>query len=573
MAGDTDVKTLLLQVDAQVELLRKNLLAGEQRVAAFEKSVTQSMAQTERSFLRLGTGITGVGKTVGIVQAKMSSFAGGLKATAASAAIAFATGGAIEATRRALDYASSLGEVAQQLGVTTSDLQFFRYAATQTGIEQEEMDKGLQKLTRTLGEAAAGAKKPQQALRDLGFSTAEIGKLAAGTGGDALPKLADGFAKIKTPAERARLEVALFGKTGQQLDTLLAGGSAAILELRDAYRALGMELTPEQIARADEAADTLAKLNKVLEAKVAATVADNRDSILSLANALSIAADEAGRFMQQARGLATIYDLEGARGVANASPSLANAYGAEQNQYGLYLGAVMKQEERVNTLRRNAKSHPLAGVRQSSAQNLPEAEAQLAAYRASLAKASTAATATMLGQIPLAPANSRGVPVTSSSRGGGRSGPTAAETEERHQQEMTRLRQEHLRAQLALTTEARARADIELALLEDEKKNASRRSRRTRISQRSRRRHRSRSWKRFMGQARTPPEYCPHKSIANWISDWRRNRWPSQRQRTRTSAICYKAVRNWPKRAPIGWISKRSCWICCSIRKSRQRMT
>jgi hypothetical protein len=65
-----------------------------------------------------------------------------------------AGGALVAAGKRALDYASSLGEVAQQLGVTTRELQVYRFAASQVGLTQEEMDAGLQKLTRTMGEAA-----------------------------------------------------------------------------------------------------------------------------------------------------------------------------------------------------------------------------------------------------------------------------------------------------------------------------------------------------------------------------------------------------------------------------------
>src|SRR3546814_5903876 len=64
-----------------------------------------------------------------------------------------------------LDYASSLGEVAAQLGVSTRALQEYRYAASQAGIDHAEMDKALSQLTRRLGDAAQGVKEPLAALR------------------------------------------------------------------------------------------------------------------------------------------------------------------------------------------------------------------------------------------------------------------------------------------------------------------------------------------------------------------------------------------------------------------------
>jgi hypothetical protein len=200
--------------------------------------------------------------------------------------------------QRALDYASSLGEVAQQLGVTTRDLQTYRYAASQVGISQEEMDKSLARLTRTIGEAAAGNKAQAQTFREIGVSvTAANGRLL--TAGEVIPRIADALAKVKDPATRARIEVDLFGKAGQKLDTLLSGGSAAINNLRDAAEKLGVVLSDEQIQRADETADKLSAIKQVLEANIAAAVADNAEAIVGLANSFTSLASGIAQFWSQ----------------------------------------------------------------------------------------------------------------------------------------------------------------------------------------------------------------------------------------------------------------------------------
>ena len=77
-------------------------------------------------------------------------------------------------TRAAVDAAGGLGEQAAALGVSTRSLQEYRYAATQVGLEQSEMDKGLEQLTRRLGEAAQGVKEPLDALERLGISIEDI---------------------------------------------------------------------------------------------------------------------------------------------------------------------------------------------------------------------------------------------------------------------------------------------------------------------------------------------------------------------------------------------------------------
>lgn len=204
--------------------------------------------------------------------------------TVVAAGIGLVTNAVQEAVRGSLEYASSLGETAQQLGVTTDALQEYRYAATQVGLSQEEMDKALEQLTRRIGEAANGTKAQAEAFKVLGVSVKDANGNVINAG-DAIPKLADALQKVHNPAQRAAILTDLFGKAGQKLEPLLSGGSAAVNELRDAAHKLGVVLSEEQIQKADDTADKLAALNTVLKARVAGVVADNADSILKLANA------------------------------------------------------------------------------------------------------------------------------------------------------------------------------------------------------------------------------------------------------------------------------------------------
>ena len=207
-------------------------------------------------------------------------------------------------TRDGLEYASSLGEQATQLGVTTSELQRYRYIASQVGIEQSEMDQGLSRLNRTLGDLRNGAKAPADALRALGLSAEEIARVSRMTAGDALPMLADRFKALETDAQRASIAADLFGgRMGGRFLTLLGEGSSGISSLAQAYQRLGIELSPELIAKADEAADKMAELQMVMTAEQARIVAENADSLLAFERGLTtfttnlkVATVETGRF-------------------------------------------------------------------------------------------------------------------------------------------------------------------------------------------------------------------------------------------------------------------------------------
>jgi hypothetical protein len=217
-----------------------------------------------------------------------------VKAGLAGFASAFTVGLLTKAIGNALEYAGSLGEVSQQLGVTTKDLQTFRFIAGQVGVSQEQLETGLSKLTITMGKVAAGAKAPTDALRAIGISADQLkGKDT----GEAFRMIADGLQKVTDRSQRAAVEVALFGKSGAMLDNMLSGGSGQINELSAAAEKLGIVLSDAEIQHADETADKLRAVKTVLEAQIAGVVAKNADSILALASSLGSLSGEIVKFL------------------------------------------------------------------------------------------------------------------------------------------------------------------------------------------------------------------------------------------------------------------------------------
>lgn len=263
-------------------------------------SLSTSLTLESNSF------VVGLKKAAAQTQTSVSSIERNFNSMKNAAQIAFsalAAGEFISAGARALDYASSLQEVAQQIGVTSRDLQVYRYIATQVGLSQDDMEAGLTKLTKTIGEAAEGGKKQAATFKELGVAIVGAnGQLL--TAGDVMPRVADALAKIPDPARRAALEIDLFGKAGQKLDTLLAGGSGQIDNLRNAAERLGIVISDDLIEHADAAADKMAELKLVLEANLAATVAANADAIFKMVDSLAklaATAPDAVRWMRDLR--------------------------------------------------------------------------------------------------------------------------------------------------------------------------------------------------------------------------------------------------------------------------------
>jgi soluble cytochrome b562 len=220
--------------------------------AAFEKGSRRAVQQTES-----------LGK-------KMGKIAGAI-GTAFVASIGVDTVQAwASATKGALEFAGSLGETAQQLGVTTNELQEFRYIATQTGIEQGQMDKALQKTTRTLGELATPTKAQAEALKELGLSAKDLAGLGTG---DFITLLADKF-KGLTAAQQAALGAQLgLGRGFQTMIPLLNEGSAGIERMRDEAHKLGIVISETAIQNADKNADLLSTYEQISTAQKNAALA------------------------------------------------------------------------------------------------------------------------------------------------------------------------------------------------------------------------------------------------------------------------------------------------------------
>lgn len=206
--------------------------------ASFNSNMKRAVTAAEQ-------GAAQIDKAFGVVKASAIGFVTALSVDAIAGLVT-----------RGLDYASALGEVSQQLGVTSKDLQVYRYAATQVGVSQDQVDAGLQRLTRSIGTG-------NKAFAELGVKTLDISGSARSTG-DVFRDVAEQLSKIENPAQRAAAEVALFGKAGQSLDTLLTEGAKGIDGYAQAAANLGIVLDDSAIAKADAAADKISELNTVL---------------------------------------------------------------------------------------------------------------------------------------------------------------------------------------------------------------------------------------------------------------------------------------------------------------------
>ena len=155
----------------------------------------------------------------------------------------------------------SLAKQSSRLGVTVNQLQTLQFAASQTGTDANELAKGFEKFNKSISEASGGVGTGVKAFEALGITLNNND----GTLKDSdtlLNEVADGFTGIKAPADRVRIAMDLFGRSGAGMVNMLQDGSAQLAETRAEFNKLSIELTGPQAKSVEKANDLFDKLKR-----------------------------------------------------------------------------------------------------------------------------------------------------------------------------------------------------------------------------------------------------------------------------------------------------------------------
>ena len=190
-------------------------------------------------------------------------------------------------TKNAIDAVGGLGELADQLGVSTDALQALSLASTQAGISGEELQRGLAALTRKIADAATGEQAAEQAFARLGIAFRNTEGQARPTEA-VLVDIAEKLKDLENPAERAAVVTSMFGdRIGQKLIPMLSQGREGLVAMTAEAIRFGTIASPELIAKADEAADKVAALSASFSAFANNMVANVAPAIISVIDGLN----------------------------------------------------------------------------------------------------------------------------------------------------------------------------------------------------------------------------------------------------------------------------------------------
>lgn len=189
---------------ADTNLRIKIGLTGSAEVASGLKAIGGAASSLKTSLLAIGTALAG---------------AAGLGALGAAAVAAARLGG-------------QLSDLSARTGISARSLIVLRQAFQDAGVGAEAVGGTINRLQRTIVEAASGGGAAADALAGLGISAQSIATLAPE---DQFAQVAAAISAIADPAQRSAAAMAIFGKSGAELLPLFAEGGA----IQNAEKVLG----------------------------------------------------------------------------------------------------------------------------------------------------------------------------------------------------------------------------------------------------------------------------------------------------------------------------------------------
>lgn len=159
--------------------------------------------------------------------------------------------------------AGALTDLSAQTGLSTDQLQEFAYVGEQVGTSQETITGSLSKLIRSMDDARNGTGDAGDAFAALGIQVTDAGgnlRDNSAVFGEAI----DALGKMSNETERDALSMALFGKSAQELNPLIAAGTDEINRLSQEAHDMGAVIDEDAVESLAGFDDTLAGLKMSL---------------------------------------------------------------------------------------------------------------------------------------------------------------------------------------------------------------------------------------------------------------------------------------------------------------------
>lgn len=232
-----DMERELDKNNAALDQTGSEFSEAEKQTADFGNEVKKSANQANDAggrFEKLGGVLKGIGMAIGATLAAI-----GTAAVGAGKAL-------MDMSVNAAAYADEILTASTVTGMSTDSLQAYKYAAELVDVSMETLTGSMAKQVKSMASARDGSSKFASAYEKLGVSVTDSnGNLR---GSDAVYwETIDALGKIANETERDALAMQIFGKSAQELNPLIAQGSAGIAELTEEAKRMGAVMSEDSL--------------------------------------------------------------------------------------------------------------------------------------------------------------------------------------------------------------------------------------------------------------------------------------------------------------------------------------
>jgi phage-related protein len=168
-------------------------------------------------------------------------------------------------TVEAAAYADEMLTQSTVTGMSVESLQAYSYAADLVDVSMETLTGSMAKQVKSMSNARDGSAKFADAYAKLGISVADSnGQLRDSE--TVYWETIDALGEISNETERDALAMQIFGKSAQELNPLIAQGSAGIAALTEEAKRMGAVLSEESIEKLGAFDDSVQRLKQGSEA-------------------------------------------------------------------------------------------------------------------------------------------------------------------------------------------------------------------------------------------------------------------------------------------------------------------
>lgn len=236
--------------------------------------------------VRLPNGMTQTLNGLGKVNPAAAVAAGGFAALAA--AVTKAEDALRDLTLESATYADNILTLSNNTGLSTVALQEWSYAAELIDVSMDTVNGSMVKMIRSMNGARDGTGAAKDTFDALGLSITNVDGTLRNSE-DVFFDVIDALGKIENGTERDAMSMEIFGKSAQDLNSLIVQGSGTLKKYTDEAHEMGYVLSGEALdalGAVDDAQQRLLRTQEAVSNQISAEYAPYMEESLTMTREL-----------------------------------------------------------------------------------------------------------------------------------------------------------------------------------------------------------------------------------------------------------------------------------------------